>query len=470
MQRMRWRVAIFTVMALLAAACGGDGGTAEDDTSTTEAAPDETEETTADTTEDTEAETTEDTEAEPAGDVTTGVGVTDEAIKIGLLADLTGIFASTVVPLTDGAEAYFERLNAAGGAAGRQIDYITVDTGYDVPTHQQFYDEFASTGDSGVAFIGFSTGSPHTASIRESLTDDGVGAIPLSWNSSWATDASANIFEWGTPYCVEAMNGLSWLAQENDASTVAVVSFPGDYGEDGAIGAKEAAADLGLEVVYDGQGAVVPGADQTPVITGIADANPDIVWATVNSTTLAELMGGAAQAGYTGQWGGNGPSYAPQLMDTEVGPLLDSSYTHFAPYPGLGGVDTPGMDEILAMMREQRPDAPFIGVYVISWIQGEIVRQGIETAAANGDLTRQGIIDALQSTEIDMQGVIPNLNYSGDPNDQITRSSFIFDISADAYSADATVQDDVGDGTVLVDPAYTSDTAANWEYAPCFEV
>ena len=107
---------------------------------------------------------------------------------------------------------------------------------------------------------------------------------------------------------------------------------------------------------------------------------------------------------------------------------------------------------------------------MISWIQGEILRQGLEAAAAAGDMTREGIINAIQNNEIDMQGVIPNLNYSGDPNDQITRSTFVFDISADAYSADATVQDDVGDGTVLIDPAYLSAAAEAFEYEPCFEI
>ena len=157
-------------------------------------------------------------------------------------------------------------------------------------------------------------------------------------------------------------------------------------------------------------------------------------------------------------------------MGTAVGPLLDEYYTHLSPYPGFNGVDAPGMDDAVAMMREYRPDAPFQGVYVISWIQGEILRQGLEAAAASGDMTREGIVTAMQNTTFDMGGVIPDLDYSGDPNDSITRSSFVFDISADAYSGEATVRDDVGDGTVLLDAAYTSDAAANWDYAPCFEI
>ena len=43
-----------------------------------------------------------------------------------------------------------------------------------------------------------------------------------------------------------------------------------------------------------------PGSDQTPVITELVNAQPDIVWATINPTTLAEIMGGAVRPGPAG--------------------------------------------------------------------------------------------------------------------------------------------------------------------------
>ena len=191
--------------------------------------------------------------------------------------------------------------------------------------------------------------------------------------------------------------------------------------------------------------------------------------ATVNPTALADIMGQAVAAGFTGQWGGNGPSYAPQLMGTEVGPAMDQYYTHFQPYVPYNGNDSAGMQDVVALMSEYRPEAPYQGVYVISWIQGEILRQGLEFAAAAGDMTRAGIVEALQSNTIDMGGVIPDLNYGGDPNDQVVRSSYVLDASLDAYDAEATVLDDFGDGVELIEE-YTSDAAANWDYAPCFEI
>lgn len=465
MKQLRLIFILIATLGLLAAACGDSSET------TTTAAPAEAPDAT-----EAPADTEPPVEGDPppteppAAEILTGIGVDDESIRVGFLSDLTGIFAGLTVPITDGSEAYFERLNDEGGIAGRQIETVVLDTGYDVPTHLEHYDSLSSDGDDGVVMLGTSTGSPHTAAIRDDLVDDAMFAIPLSWNSSWSTPNGSNVFEWGANYCVEGMNGVSWLTEQNDATTVAIISFPGDYGEDGALGAKLAAEALGLEVVFDGQGLVVPGADQTPIITGIVDSNPDIVWATTNSGLLAEIMGGAAALGYDGQWGGNGPTFSPQLLNTDIAELVANNYTQFQPYASLGAGDSAGMADLLALVREYRPENQYLGVYVISWIQGEIVRQVLEAAAANGDLTRQGVLDAAENIVIDMQGLMPDLNYAGEPNDQIIRSSFVFDVDLDRYNADATVLDEFGDGLVLLDDAYTSSVAATWNYEPCFEI
>jgi hypothetical protein len=60
-------------------------------------------------------------------------------------------------------------------------------------------------------------------------------------------------------------------AENGRAPTWAVISFPGEYGQDGAFGAKHAITELGLELVFDGEGLVTPAPDdpETEIITGI---------------------------------------------------------------------------------------------------------------------------------------------------------------------------------------------------------
>ena len=63
--------------------------------------------------------------------------------------------------------------------------------------------------------------------------------------------------------------------QAPDATTIAIASSPGDYGEDSNAGARLAAEALGLEIVYDG--------------TGLINQADD--------ATLAEVAGGIASSG-----------------------------------------------------------------------------------------------------------------------------------------------------------------------------
>jgi ABC-type branched-subunit amino acid transport system substrate-binding protein len=475
-------------LALVAAACGGDDDAADEPSAepSAEATAEDTAEPTAEATaedtaeataEDTAEATAEDTSGEteatsppPAAEIATDYGVTDDIIRIGLNADLSGIFAPLVTQIVDGQEAYWEIVNDNGGIAGRQVELEILDNAYDVPTHLENYAEMADTGDTGVIMFSQSTGSPHTAATAADLVKDNLLAIPLSWYSGWADPAiGANVMELYTSYCLESMNGVEYLAGANNATTLAVISFPGEYGQDGAQGAKIAAEALGLEIVYDGEGAVVPGSDQTPVITELVNAAPDIVWATINPTTMAEILGGAYAQGLRAKWSGNSPSWNYQLLATDLAAAADDVYTH-STYTALwGAVDTPGMTEMIEGMRAKRPDAVLSDTYIISWTEGYATQAILEQAAANGDMTRAGVVAALQDVNVNFKGLAPDQTWSGEPNDFIVRESYLYDVDVAEFTPGATVSDEGGTGFTLLEGPYVGTVAAGYNFTEaCF--
>ena len=484
MRKVTKGIAPFVALALVAAACGGDdddtGGAAEPTAEdTAEDTGGDMEESTADMEEssgDMEEssgdmeESSAEPAPEPAAEIATDVGVTDDTILIGLNADLSGIFAPLVTQIVDGQEAYWDIVNDNGGIAGRQVELEILDNAYDVPTHLENYAEMSDTGDKGVIMFSQSTGSPHTKETAEMLVEDNLIAIPLSWYSGWADPAiGANVMELYTSYCFEGMNGVEYLAGANNASTLAIVSFPGEYGQDGAAGAKIAAEALGLEIVYNGEGAVVPGSDQTPVITELVAANPDIVWATLNPTTLAEILGGSYAQGLRAKWGGNSPTWNYQLLNTDLATAADDVYTH-STYTALwGAIDTPGMTEMIDGMRAKRPDAVLSDTYIISWTEGYATQAVLEQAAANGDMTRAGVVKALSEITVDFKGLAPDQTWAGEPNDFVVRESYLYDVDAAEYTADATVSDEGGTGFTLLEGPYVGDIAANYTFTEaCF--
>ena len=462
-------------LALFVAACGGDdSGDGAEVAAETTAAAEEAPETTAaaeeETTETTAAEE-ESGEIDPAS-IAYDLGVTEDTIRIGLNADLSGAFAPLVTQIVDAQEAFWEIVNDNGGIGGRQIELVILDNAYDVPTHLENYAIMAGDGPESVAIFSQSTGSPHTAATAEALIEDDLIAIPLSWYSGFAEPGlGANVFENYTNYCFESMNAIEWMADQFDAETIAIISFPGEYGEDGASGAEIAAEALGLEIVYNGRGAVVPGADQTPVVTALVEADPDLVWATVNPTTLAEIFGAATAQGLDAQWSGNSPTYNFQLLATPLGPAFDQYYTH-STYTQLWNTgDVPGMELVVEGMRSKRPDAPISDVYIVGWTEGLIVQQILEQAARNGDMTRAGIVAAANEIEANLLGLAPDQRWFGDMNDFAVRESYLYDVVLDNFTPGLTVSDEeAGTGFELVAGPYVGEVASNFEFTEaCFK-
>ena len=363
MKRMRWLVAMVAVLSLFAAACSAAEDAAETATdaagdaadAATDAAEDVADaaedvvEDAMDDDEDDAMDEGEDAMEEPA-ELATDSGVTEDAIRVGTSADLSRPFAALTSVIVDAQKAYFDRVHANGGIAGREVELVILDNAYDVPTQLDNYAELSEESEEGVVMISQSTGSPHTSAIAADLADDDLLAVPLSWYSGWVDpDFGGNVFELYTNYCFEGMNGVEFLANKSEAAnpTLAVVTRPGEYGQDGAAGAKIAAEALGLEIVYDGEGAV-EGDDFTPIITELVAAQPDIVWITTAPSQTAQIIGGAFAGGLTSAiWSGSSPSYNVALLDTAVGPALDAAYFH-STYTALWGAnEEPGMVDMM---------------------------------------------------------------------------------------------------------------------------
>lgn len=485
MRRMSKGVGALLVLALAAAACGGDDDDAEgtatatasedtaSETATEESAtPTEAPATTAADTADTgETSAAPDTTAAAPADIATDIGVDDTTIKVGMLADLSGAFAPLVSEIVEAQKVYWDRVNENGGIAGRQIELVIEDNGYDVALQQEKYEALRNE----VAIFSQSTGSPHTAAISGNLIEDDLVAIPLSWYSGWAFgDLGKNVFETYTSYCVESMNGLEWMNKNREVQTVAIISFPGEYGGDGSAGAKLAAEALGLEVVFDGAGQVTPPSadnpnpDQTAIISQIVSTNPDAVWATINPTTLGVIMGGAVSQGYQGLWSGNSPTYSFKLLGSDLAPLLDQYYIA-STYIVTWGTDVPGMADVVDTMTANAPDLPVSDVYILGWTEAMVTQAILEKAAANGDLTRAGIVAAANEVEVDFNGLAPAQTWAGEPNDFLVRESYIYDVSLDAYNPVTLGEGGGSTGWELLEGPYVSDTAAAFDNAePCF--
>ena len=427
-----------------------------------------------------------------------GVDPQAGVIRVGLNTDLSGVFATHALRAADGHLAYWEWVNANGGIRGWRVVPVVMDNRYDVGAHVANYEAMSAAGAEGVVMFSVSAGSPHNAAIAARLAEDGMAAVAYARDSRLADPGfGANLLEAFASFCVESMNGATHMA-DTWGDKAALVTLDNDYGRDSAAGFRMAASQLGVEIAYDGQGAVAPGVYEgwadgqpRPEIAEIADAvaasGADWVWLATDPRTTHDLLLAAERAGYGGQWSGNSPSWSPLLLLTPARGIADKSYTHSSTSELSNTGDSDGMAEMVAAMRWHRPSAPFDDLYVNSFVQGHITAQILDRAAANKDLTRAGVLAAANQITADLKGLAPDQTWSGDPDDNIVRHTYIYDVDASVHTPSLQTdeqlsywlpleyrtqgriiaQDDNNAGYTLIKGPYTSPTAQNWDYQPC---
>lgn len=396
--------------------------------------------------------------------IKTGPGVTEEAcpnavnadngcIYLGIISDLTvGPFKALAVPITDSQKAFWKRVNEAGGIGGYDVDvekYVR-DNKYSPETHNQVYQEIK--GD--VLALAQTLGSPTTAAIINDLKSSSIVAAPASWTSAWAFEDV--IVESGANYCVESMNALDYAVDKYDVKTVMAVHYPGDYGDDGAAGAKLGAEARGLtfiDVKTD------PGVDkQAGAINEIVTKSPDLVILTAAPAETATIVGQAAARGFTGRFIGTSPSWNPGLIASPAAPALKALYEQSAPWDSWS-TDSPGHKA----MREAIGTSvtPNDG-YTAGWVWSYPLKAALEKAAENKDLTREGVLNAVKSlTEVDYEGMLPegSGNFAGGADGGLVRVTAIYK------------PDDAGATKVSqVEELFTGETAESFKLdKPCFQ-
>ena len=400
MKHIRYLLTLLMVFAMIAAACGGgddDGGDdAAEDTSTEDSADDSSDDG------DDEAMDEDDGDDEAmaeGGEVLTDFGVDAEnkVIKVGLNADLSGPFASLVSEIVAAQEVYWEVFNDEGGYEGWTVETVTIDSGYQTDVGIQNYEQLAQESEDGVLMITENTGSPITAAIAEQAAEDNVLVIPLSWASLWPDpEFGAAILEKQTTYCIESMNGVEWLKgyveEQGLEPSLAILSRPGEYGEDGAAGAKLVAEELGIPVVYDGTSA---GCRRRPhrlssrrsgrlgCHHGVhhADAGRDCSTSSATPSRRASRVTGPATA----------PSFnylvhAVERLRRPVRPvLLPVAVSGTLGHTGYSRVWRPSSPRC----RPVGPDLNISDVYTTGWIEG-MMAEALDSSRAidDGDLTR----------------------------------------------------------------------------------
>ncbi|MDJ0791159.1 MAG: ABC transporter substrate-binding protein [Acidimicrobiia bacterium] len=400
-----------------------------------------------------------------------GVDVDSKTITLGVLADLSGSFASLAADVVDAQRVYWERINDEGGIAGWTVELEVADTRNDVLRHIEAYEQLRTE----VLAISHATGSTANIEALGRYIDDDMVVIPMSWYSGWPfpfVDGRIMVEQY-TNYCLEAVNAVDFV-QSMGATSLNIVTDDNAYGRDAAAGAKVGSDFYGLVIGYDGTGSVAEGGELSPVIGAIVDSGADWTFLATNPALGAEIIAGAVRFGYEGLFIGATPSYDSRLLDSAAAELYDTRFFQSA-YVTVWGDPAPGNMEMMAAMRLAYPDRRPSDAFIVGWNAGVTMRSVLERAVLRGDLTRSGVLAAASATpEVDFGGAAPTQRYAGSPDQFVTRETAIYQPDLDRYLAAGGVGQTISDpdattGSVLVREFTASEAAVAASFTePCF--
>ena len=102
-------------------------------------------------------------------------GVTDDTIKVGNTAAVSGALAAVGVPFNDAIKAYFKQINDAGGIGGKSIEFITYDDGFDGATGAALTEKLAEE-DKVFALVGH-FGTPTVSATLDYIGEYGIPMV-----------------------------------------------------------------------------------------------------------------------------------------------------------------------------------------------------------------------------------------------------------------------------------------------------
>lgn len=408
----RRHLALLAVLAMIVAACGGDGG------ADTTAAPDDT--------------SAPDTTA-PATDTTAGgEAPSGDPIVIGSTLALTGPLAPTAAIHQVAGELYVERLNEAGGLLGRPVEWRVLDDESVADQAASLYERLITEDEVDLIMGPYGTGA--IAAAMQVADRYGYVFPQHTGSLTYAFDYQCQFPAWPTGRYPNITNPeLIFDALEstgNPPETIAFVinQFPGSmfvaygYPDSGdpqdARGAKEIAEERGYEVVLDVQYPLTID-DWGPIAAQVRDADPDFVYLGALGVDGPNLIAAMDALNYQPpsifmQWPAPGPVLG--AGESAEGVL---SVTAFEPHPPF--TDDPENAEIAAAFDEAAAEAgiPYTSMETqasASWAAWQTLIQGVEGA---GSLDNTEVCDYLLNNGVstifgDYEYGTEDFNYYGD--------------------------------------------------------
>lgn len=344
---------------------------------------------------------TEDTSSPDAGgsgagpeEVRTDIGVEGDTITLGVLTDLTGVFAALGKDITNANTLFWEDQKVCDRFS---VELDVQDTGY-VP--QQGVQLYSGMKDSVLA-MQQTIGSPINTALAPEYEADKIVNLPSAWAANLTQIPGTGVV--GATYQVEIANGYDYMFEQGlikEGDTVGHIYFEGEYGENGLAGSEAVAEARGLKLV---KAQIKPtDQDMTAQITQFKAEGVKMIVLTTSPTQTASAAGVAQAQGLDVPILGSNPVFSPALLNGPAAAALKKNLYVASP---ISAFDK--HPDLLERYNAKFPGStPSLGV-VFGFGMGEVMKSVLDAACENGDLTREGVLAAFNDLgEVDTGGLV----------------------------------------------------------------
>ncbi len=364
------------------------------------------------------------------GDIAAGPGFDGKTIKLGVLEGVSGAIGDPIgKPLSAGGDAYWARVNAAGGVAGKyKVELLKEDTAYNNEQTKAKYTKIKND----VVMFSQILGTPPTKTVLVDLKTDGIAAAPASLDAAWVREP--NLFPVGSTYQLQFVNAASWLVKDegfND-KPICMMAIESEYGQAGIEGLTDAAKELGFTIATTARFQGTPDEKYDGQIAQLQQAKcgTGAVFLTALPSNTGRIIGASAQKGLTPRWIAQSPTWVSALAaNPQLAPLLQKSFYWTSEGTTWGDTSVPGMkdliDDVAKYAPAQKPDVYF----VFGYAQAKGVHAVLEQAVKNGDLSRKGILKAIEQAKPDYEGLLGKYTYGKAADRSPSRETVIFKVN-----------------------------------------
>jgi ABC-type branched-subunit amino acid transport system substrate-binding protein len=334
------------------------------------------------------------------GGFTTDVGVTDDEIRIGVIADISGVVPGLFKAAAEAVEAYAAKVNDEGGINGRDLVVEVFDTKTTDDGNKEAYEEacgkvFASVGSESA----FDTGG------LEALEECGFPDL-----SGFKTDPDVQRLPFVFPRVSPDYAGLGsarWFAQEFPDAVKNAAIFHGTpqvtvRAAENLIEVREAA---GWTFTY--RQPVAPlESNYEPHAIEMRRRNNKAFAFVADVNNIVRLQEALYDLPYTVDVADvNTQGYTPDYLEA-VGPAGEGSFVPLAHALFEEADEIPALAEYFEWLEKTAPDSEPSSNGLSAWVRAKLF---VEAATAVGeDLTRDNLITELEGiTDWDGEGLVP---------------------------------------------------------------